>query len=74
MNDNKRRDYLNVRFTQLGDLYRAADRSYECRICGGAVPTMPTETVSCDCGNILIDVDACRVSIRDFDQTRVFYS
>ena len=38
---------------------------YECGRCGGSVPSMPVNAGACACGNITVDGDAGRVSVKD---------
>ena len=62
--------------------YQAFDRAkqypasknlfYECPVCGNAIPSLPKKSVSCKCGNILIDADSGRVEIRDRAKVRLF--
>ena len=49
-----------------------SDLSYECRQCGGSVPSLPERSVGCSCGNVFIDVDYGRVCIRDHNKVRLF--
>lgn len=39
--------------------------AYQCLRCGARVPSRPVEFAACDCGNIKIDVDGGRVSVKD---------
>jgi hypothetical protein len=42
--------------------------SYRCRTCGVVLPSQPPDGMGCKCGNIFIDVDYARVSVkRDSD-------
>lgn len=45
---------------------------YECLRCGSVLPSQPEDNQACSCCNVVIDVDAGRVSIRDHSQFRVF--
>lgn len=41
---------------------------YKCNLCQVVVPSLPDDSIMCDCGNITIDVDAGRVSIKTEQQ------
>lgn len=45
---------------------------YECMKCGDTVESLPAGSVYCSCGNIAIDVDYGRLSIKDFENARCF--
>jgi hypothetical protein len=45
---------------------------YECLICGQVLPSLPSESDGCSCGNIRIDVDYGRISIKDHNRIRLF--
>ena len=47
---------------------------YECGRCAAVVPSMPTESSQCFCGNIRVDVDAGRFSVNDASLIRLFRS
>jgi len=42
-----------------------SDIEYECGVCGDALASMPVCSVACKCRNVIIDVDAGRVAIKD---------
>ncbi len=44
---------------------RAADLFYECETCHALLSSMPTDNTHCDCYNILIDVEAGRMAVKD---------
>lgn len=41
---------------------------YRCVGCGGVLPCHPTDNVGCACGNVFIDIDACRLAVGDLTQ------
>ena len=45
---------------------------YECGLCGDYLPSQPDRSVRCNCRNIVIDVDAGRVSVKNEKQFKVF--
>ena len=64
------RKYLNTDFSKgypAGD-----DISYECDVCGDTLPSKPMHSVACKCRNMIIDVDAGRVAVKDTSQVRVY--
>lgn len=38
---------------------------YRCLICGEVLPSMPPYAVACKCRNVIVDVDAGRVTVKD---------
>jgi hypothetical protein len=53
--------------------YPAGDALYfECTACGGSMPSLPPESTQCACGNLAIDVDYGRVSVRDHSKMQIF--
>jgi hypothetical protein len=53
--------------------YPAADNLYyECTKCGEVIPSIPKDNIMCSCRNILIDVDAGRISIKDHSKVKLF--
>ena len=45
---------------------------YECDRCGNSVPSMPVNADACRCGNITVDGDAGRVSVKDPTSMRAY--
>jgi hypothetical protein len=45
---------------------------YECLICGVTLPSMPSHSVACKCRNVIIDVDAGRVAVKDLSKFKVY--
>lgn len=48
------------------------DLFYECGKCGVVIPSLPEDNIRCRCGNVTVDVDAGRFSVRDDSQLRLF--
>ena len=48
--------------------------TYECLVCAGTVPSMPShdDPFECRCRNVIVDGDAGRVSVKDNAQLRAF--
>ncbi len=49
-----------------------ANLSYECGVCGDVLPSMPPHAVACKCRNVIVDVDAGRVSVKDPTKFKIF--
>lgn len=45
---------------------------YECGICGVVLASMPNHAVACKCRNIIVDVDAGRVAVKDGSKLKAF--
>jgi hypothetical protein len=43
---------------------------FECTACGGRLPSDPPTSVACKCRNIIVDVDAGRIAVKDRDSMR----
>jgi hypothetical protein len=41
-----------------------ADLFYRCRACGEVIPSQPGDSMGCSCGNIFIDIDYARISVK----------
>jgi len=48
------------------------DLFYECGLCGDVIPSLPENADACRCGNVSVDADAGRVSVRDNEKLRIF--
>ncbi len=45
--------------------------SYECLICKDLIPSSPNDGIGCKCGNIFIDLDAGRISIKNHEKAEI---
>lgn len=45
---------------------------YECTLCGKVTHSLPKESFSCACSNLMIDVDYGRVTIKNHSAVRLF--
>jgi hypothetical protein len=53
--------------------YPAGESIYfECGRCGNILCSLPSDSVVCSCGNVAIDVDYGRVSVKEHSQFKVF--
>jgi hypothetical protein len=59
-------------FKICGGYPSGADVFYECEICGASVPSLPAHSTECRCGNILLDVDAGRLAVREKDKIKAY--
>jgi len=48
-----------------------ADIYFRCVLCGGTVPSLPPDSVSCSCGNVRIDIDYGRAAADREDMVQV---
>lgn len=53
-----------VRFNSKRGYPVARNLFYRCKSCGETIPSQPNECMGCSCGNIFIDVDYARISIK----------
>ena len=44
---------------------------YQCTACLSIVPCTPDDNTGCRCGNVFVDVDYHRLSVKDFDHFAV---
>lgn len=68
MNDEKK--YLNIdpaRGYPAGDTIR-----YECLVCGDTLMSIPPHAVACKCRNVIVDVDAGRVTVKNATKFRAY--
>jgi len=42
---------------------------YECPVCHDVVPSLPLHAEACSCRNLIVDVDAGRVSVKSGDRS-----
>jgi hypothetical protein len=47
---------------------------YRCKSCGIVIPSQPPECLGCSCGNIFIDVDYARVSVKNENDVELLES
>lgn len=45
---------------------------YECTLCGEYVESLPEHYSSCQCGNIVVDADSARVTVRNVEKMVFF--
>lgn len=43
---------------------------FEFAVCGGKLPSDPPSSIACKCRNIIVDVDAGRVAVKDRSSMR----
>jgi hypothetical protein len=64
------RKYIN--FDPPAGFPAGASIRYECGICADSLPSMPQHAVACKCRNIVVDVDAGRVSVKNLEQMKAY--
>lgn len=45
---------------------------YECSLCGNILPSRPEENLACSCFNVVIDIEAGRLSVKDHKNFKAF--
>lgn len=45
---------------------------YECGICGETLLSIPQHAAACKCRNIIVDVDAGRVAVKDSSKMKAY--
>ncbi|NJL18587.1 MAG: hypothetical protein HC938_16945 [Nitrospira sp.] len=55
-------------FSDESAVPRDDDIFYRCGICDSAIPSVPTDNIGCDCGNIFIDKDYWRLIVVDLSK------
>ncbi len=48
------------------------DLFYECGLCGDVIPSIPENAAACRCGNVRVDTDGGRASIKNDEKLRIF--
>lgn len=43
----------------------SSDLFYRCKFCSEVIPSQPSDSTGCKCGNIFIDIDYARVSVKN---------
>lgn len=65
-----KRNYLSLDFSRgypAGSTIR-----YECGVCGDTLPSLPEHSVACTCRNVIVDVDAGRVAVKDASMFKAY--
>ena len=68
--NNKKRSY--IMFDSTEGYPASKSIYYECGLCGEYIPSRPERSLRCKCGNIIIDADAGRVSVKDGEHFKAF--
>lgn len=48
------------------------DIYYECLVCGENVSSMPKHSIACKCRNIIVDVDAGRLAVKNLESFEAY--
>ena len=67
---NKKKRYIT--FDPSAGYPAGANLYYECLSCGQTIPSRPTESLECKCGNIAIDTGYGRLDINNHNAARLF--
>ncbi len=57
--------WTKVNFDPGAGYPAAADLYYECTLCASRDCSVPGDSAACGCGNVRIDVDSGRISVKD---------
>jgi len=74
MNEDKY-EVISAGFDNTSEVPKDRDIFYRCTNCGGAIPSLPIDNIGCNCGNVFIDKDYCRLIVMDitkFNAVRFF--
>jgi hypothetical protein len=67
---SEEKKYINF---DLAKGYPAGDKiQYECVNCGDILLSIPMNSMACKCRNIIVDVDAGRVTVKDGNKFRTY--
>ena len=61
---SNKKEYVPFSPNATGGYLAASDLYFECRNCGETVPSLPNENAYCKCRNIIVDIEAGRVSVK----------
>ena len=64
------RNYLSCDFSK--GYPAGASIRYECGVCGSTIPSMHEHSVACKCRNVIVDVDAGRVAVKDNGKLKAY--
>ncbi len=65
------KEYVAFDPKMTGGYPAARDLYYECGTCGELVPSLPADNAFCSCRNIIVDVEAGRISIKRHSDVRL---
>jgi hypothetical protein len=62
---------IGVDYRSTSDVPKHASLHYHCLDCDSIIPSLPSDNVGCDCGNVYIDKDLWRLVIVNFSSFEV---
>lgn len=70
MNDTEY-NVIGRHYEDTSQVPKDEDIFYRCIECGGLIPSVPTENIGCDCGNVFIDKDCWRLVVANIARFEV---
>ncbi len=64
-------EVVQDRVSDTSQAMKGRDIYYKCEACDGILPSQPKDNVGCSCGNVFVDIDYFRLSIKDYDKFMV---
>ena len=64
-------EVVQDRISDTSQAMKGRDIYYKCEACDGLLPSQPKDNIGCKCGNVFVDIDYSRLSIKDYDQFMV---
>lgn len=58
-------------FKSTADVPKDEHLFYRCGLCGVVIPSVPSDNIGCECGNVFIDKDYWRLVIADLQNFEV---
>ena len=66
--DMDKYEVVQDRVSDTAQAMKGRDIYYKCEACDGIVPSQPKDNIGCSCGNVFVDIDYFRLSIKDYDK------
>ncbi len=64
-------EVVQDRVSDTSQAMKGRDIYYKCEACDGILPSQPKDNIGCSCGNVFVDIDYFRLSIKDYDKFMV---
>jgi len=58
-------------YTKVSEVPKDRNIFYRCKKCGKKIPSVPSDNLGCECGNIFIDKDCWRLVVVDLSKLEV---
>jgi hypothetical protein len=59
------------KYKKISEIPRGKDIFYRCLNCGGVIPSIPEDSIGCECGKVFIDKDYRRLIVENLDEFEV---